>query len=72
MDPRYVSLRNRGVPPARPGEFAPLREWLGEAVPPPGPKYFPQETPSPPTRSTIAAQPYLEHPPPQHTQPQTP
>src|SRR5262245_3377241 len=24
MDPRYVSQRNRGVPPARPGEFAPL------------------------------------------------
>jgi len=25
MDPRYVSQRNRGTPPARPGEFAPLR-----------------------------------------------
>jgi nifR3 family TIM-barrel protein len=25
MDPRYVSARNRGVPPARAGEFAPLR-----------------------------------------------
>jgi nifR3 family TIM-barrel protein len=24
MDPRYVSARNRGVPPARAGEFAPL------------------------------------------------
>ncbi len=24
MDPRYVSQRNRGTPPARPGEFAPL------------------------------------------------
>jgi len=24
MDPRYVSLGNRAVPPARPGEFAPL------------------------------------------------
>jgi nifR3 family TIM-barrel protein len=25
MDPRYISPRNRGVSPARPGEFAPLR-----------------------------------------------
>ncbi len=25
MDPRYKSALNRGVPPARPGEFAPLR-----------------------------------------------
>ena len=25
MDPRYVGERNRGVPPARPGEFAPLQ-----------------------------------------------
>ena len=25
MDPAYVSPRNRGVSPAQPGEFAPLR-----------------------------------------------
>jgi len=25
MDPAYISETNRGVAPARPGEFAPLR-----------------------------------------------
>jgi carboxypeptidase Taq len=43
------------------GEFAPLREWLGEHVHALGRKYSPQETLKRATGSAIAAQPYLEY-----------
>jgi carboxypeptidase Taq len=43
------------------GEFAPLREWLGEHVHALGRKFSPQETLRRATGSTIAAQPYLDY-----------
>src|SRR3954467_133592 len=43
------------------GEFAPLREWLGENVHALGRKFSPQETLRRATGSTIAAQPYPDH-----------
>jgi len=43
------------------GEFAPLREWLGEHVHSLGRKYSPQETLRHATGSTIQAQPYLDY-----------
>jgi carboxypeptidase Taq len=43
------------------GEFAPLREWLGEHVHALGCKYSPQETLRRATGSAIAAQPYLDY-----------
>ncbi|HKU55470.1 MAG TPA: carboxypeptidase M32 [Gaiellaceae bacterium] len=43
------------------GEFAPLREWLGEHVHALGRKYSPQETLRRATGSTISAQPYLDY-----------
>ena len=43
------------------GEFAPLREWLGEYVHALGRKYSPQETLRRATGSPIAAQPYLDY-----------
>jgi carboxypeptidase Taq len=43
------------------GEFAPLREWLGEHVHALGRKFTPQETLRRATGSALAAQPYLEH-----------
>jgi carboxypeptidase Taq len=43
------------------GEFAPLREWLGEHIHALGRKYSPQETLRRATGSTIAAQPYLDY-----------
>jgi carboxypeptidase Taq len=43
------------------GDFAPLREWLGEHVHALGRKYSPQETLRRATGSAIAAQPYLDY-----------
>jgi carboxypeptidase Taq len=43
------------------GEFAPLRDWLGEHIHSLGRKYSPQETLRRATGSTIAAQPYLDY-----------
>jgi carboxypeptidase Taq len=43
------------------GDFAPLREWLGEHVHALGRKYSPQETLRRATGSPIAAQPYLDY-----------
>ncbi len=43
------------------GEFAALREWLGEHVHSLGRKFSPQETLSRATGSTLQAQPYLDH-----------
>ncbi len=43
------------------GEFAPLREWLGEHIHVLGRKYSPQETLRRATGSTIQAQPYLDY-----------
>ena len=43
------------------GEFAPLREWLGEHVHELGRKFSPQETLRRATGSAIAAQPYLDY-----------
>jgi carboxypeptidase Taq len=43
------------------GEFAPLREWLGEHVHALGRKYSPQETLRRATGSSLSAQPYLDH-----------
>jgi carboxypeptidase Taq len=43
------------------GEFAPLRDWLGEHVHELGRKYSPQETLRHATGSTIQAQPYLDY-----------
>src|SRR5262245_12354702 len=43
------------------GEFAPLREWLGEHVHSLGRKFSPQETLRRATGSAIAAQPYLDY-----------
>jgi carboxypeptidase Taq len=43
------------------GEFAPLRDWLGEHVHALGRKYSPQETLRRATGSPIAAQPYLDY-----------
>jgi carboxypeptidase Taq len=43
------------------GEFAPLREWLGEHIHLLGRKFSPQETLRRATGSTIAAQPYLDY-----------
>ena len=43
------------------GEFAPLREWLGQHVHELGRKYSPQETLRRATGSPIAAQPYLDY-----------
>ena len=43
------------------GEFAPLRDWLGEHVHALGRKFSPQETLRRATGSTIAAQPYLDY-----------
>jgi carboxypeptidase Taq len=43
------------------GEFAPLREWLGEHVHALGRKFSPQETLRRATGSSISAQPYLEY-----------
>jgi carboxypeptidase Taq len=43
------------------GEFAPLRDWLGEHVHALGRKYSPQETLRRATGSAIAAQPYLDY-----------
>jgi carboxypeptidase Taq len=43
------------------GEFAPLREWLGEHVHALGRKFSPQETLRRVTGSPIQAQPYLDH-----------
>ena len=43
------------------GEFAPLREWLGEHVHALGRKFAPQETLRRATGSTIAAKPYLDY-----------
>jgi carboxypeptidase Taq len=43
------------------GEFAPLRDWLGEHVHALGRKFSPQETLRRATGSAIAAQPYLDH-----------
>ncbi len=43
------------------GEFAPLREWLGEHVHALGRKFSPQETLRRATGSTLAAGPYLDY-----------
>src|SRR5215471_3248854 len=43
------------------GEFAPLREWLGEHVHALGRKYSPQETLRRATGSALSAQPYLDY-----------
>jgi carboxypeptidase Taq len=43
------------------GEFAPLREWLGEHVHALGRKFSPQETLRRATGSTLQAQPYLDY-----------
>jgi carboxypeptidase Taq len=43
------------------GEFAPLREWLGEHVHALGRKFSPPETIRRATGSALAAEPYLEH-----------
>jgi carboxypeptidase Taq len=43
------------------GEFAPLREWLGEHVHALGRKFAPQETLRRATGQTLAAQPYLDY-----------
>jgi carboxypeptidase Taq len=43
------------------GEFAPLREWLGEHVHALGRKYSPPETIRRATGSPLSAQPYLDH-----------
>ncbi len=43
------------------GEFAPLRDWLGEHVHALGRKFSPQETLRRATGSTIRAQPYLDY-----------
>jgi carboxypeptidase Taq len=43
------------------GEFAPLREWLGEHLHAHGRKFSPQETLRRATGSTIAAAPYLDY-----------
>jgi carboxypeptidase Taq len=43
------------------GEFAPLREWLGEHIHALGRKFSPQETLRRATGSAIAAQPYLDY-----------
>jgi carboxypeptidase Taq len=43
------------------GEFAPLRDWLGEHVHALGRKFSPQETLRRATGSAIAAQPYLDY-----------
>ena len=43
------------------GEFAPLREWLGQHIHELGRKYSPQETLRRATGSPIAAQPYLDY-----------
>jgi len=43
------------------GEFAPLREWLGEHVHALGRKYSPQETIRRATGSPLSAQPYLDY-----------
>jgi carboxypeptidase Taq len=43
------------------GEFAPLRDWLGEHVHALGRKFSPQETLQRATGSAIAAEPYLDH-----------
>jgi carboxypeptidase Taq len=43
------------------GEFAPLRDWLGEHIHAFGRKFSPQETLRRATGSTIAAQPYLDY-----------
>ncbi|HZD87167.1 MAG TPA: carboxypeptidase M32 [Gaiellaceae bacterium] len=43
------------------GEFAPLREWLGEHVHALGRKFSPQETLRRATGSTLDAKPYLEY-----------
>ena len=43
------------------GEFAPLREWLGENVHAHGRKFSPQETLRRATGSTIDARPYLDY-----------
>jgi carboxypeptidase Taq len=43
------------------GEFAPLREWLGEHVHALGRKFSPQETLRRATGSRLAAEPYLAH-----------
>ena len=43
------------------GEFAPLRDWLGEHVHALGRKYSPQETLRRATGSSISAQPYLDY-----------
>jgi carboxypeptidase Taq len=43
------------------GQFAPLREWLGEHVHAHGRKFSPQETLSRVTGSTIAPEPYLSY-----------
>ena len=43
------------------GEFAPLREWLGEHVHALGRKFSPQETLRRATGSSLAAQPYLDY-----------
>jgi carboxypeptidase Taq len=43
------------------GEFAPLREWLGEHVHALGAKFSPQETLRRATGSSISAQPYLDY-----------
>jgi carboxypeptidase Taq len=43
------------------GDFAPLRDWLGEHVHALGRKYSPQETLRRATGSSLAAQPYLDY-----------
>jgi carboxypeptidase Taq len=43
------------------GEFAPLREWLGEHVHALGRKFSPQETLRRATGSTLDAKPYLDY-----------
>ena len=43
------------------GEFAPLREWLGENVHALGRKFSPQETLRRATGSSLSAQPYLDY-----------
>ena len=43
------------------GEFAPLREWLGEHVHALGRKFSPQETLRRATGSSLSAEPYLDH-----------
>jgi carboxypeptidase Taq len=43
------------------GEFAPLREWLGEHVHALGSKFSPQETLRRATGSSLSAQPYLDY-----------